>query len=194
MNDIRNDHFSIRSLIPLMNPCQGSFVLPFSLCGLPAGVTLARDLQPPFPTEIKIGFAFGMTDKEPQRLYDAAMMKMKGNLVQFTPSIKVFVDRDRVCWSGLADGGHDFTCSQRWGDTTWVLQCKDGQLRAIVKGEESFTASAGARIVTGLDGKLIKLLGIDPQRNQVTVKNQTNQWKLTVEPNQGYCLDQQEIP
>ncbi len=103
--------------------------------------------------------------------------------------IHLDVEHERVWWSGLADGGHDFTSSQRWGDTTWVLQCKDGQLRAAVNGEESFTASAGVRIVTDLDGKLIEVVGIDPQQKQVTVKSKSNQWTLTVGPNQGYRLD-----
>jgi len=89
--------------------------------------------------------------------------------------IHLDVEHDRVWWSGLADGGHDFTCSQRWGDTTWVLECKDGQLRATVNGVESFTASAGARIVTRLDGKLIEIVGIDPQQKQVTVKSKSNE-------------------
>jgi hypothetical protein len=106
--------------------------------------------------------------------------------------IHLDVERDRVWWSGLAAGGHDFTCSQRRGDTTWVLQCKDGQLRATVNGEESFTASAGARIVTGLDGKLIEIVGIDPKQKQVTVRSKSNQWNLAVGPNQGYRLDRSE--
>jgi len=107
--------------------------------------------------------------------------KLKGNLVQFTPSMQV-----------LVEGGHDFTCSQRWGDTTWVLRCKDGQLRAAVNGGESFTASAGARLVTGLEGKLIEIVGIDSQPQQVTVESKSNQWNLTVGPNQGYRLDRPE--
>jgi hypothetical protein len=102
--------------------------------------------------------------------------------------IHLDVEHDRVWWSGLVDGGQNFTYHQRWGDTTWVLECKDGQLSATINGKESFTASAGARIVTGLDGQLVKLVGIDPQEQQVTVKTKSSQWKLTIGPNQGYCL------
>jgi len=106
--------------------------------------------------------------------------------------IRLDVEHDRVWWSGLADGGRNFTYHQRRGDTTWVLECKDGQLRATINGKESFTASAGARIVTGLDGQPVKIVGIDPQEQQVTVKTESSQWKLTVGPNQGYRLDQPE--
>ncbi len=51
---------------------------------------------------------------------------------------------------------------------------------------------AGARIVTDLDGKLIEIVGIDPQQQQVTVKSpsKNKEWKLTVGPNQAYRLDQ----
>ena len=68
--------------------CQGSFVLLLSLCGLLTGVSLAEDSPLRFRTDIKTGFAFETTDEELQKLYDAAMAKMKGNLVQFTPSMK----------------------------------------------------------------------------------------------------------
>jgi hypothetical protein len=104
--------------------------------------------------------------------------------------IHLDVEHGRVWWSGLTDGGRDFTRSQRWGDTTWLLECKGGQLRATVNGKEVFTSTAGARIVTDLDGKLIEVVGIDPDQRQVTVKALSKEWKLTVGPNQAYRLDQ----
>jgi len=106
--------------------------------------------------------------------------------------IHLDVEHGRVWWSGLAEGDHDFTCSQRWGDTSWVLRCKNGQLRAAVNGEESFTATAGARIVTGLDGKLLEIVGIDPEQKQITLKSKSSEWQLTVGPNQGFRLSRPE--
>ena len=105
--------------------------------------------------------------------------------------IHLDVEHDQVWWSGLTDGGHDFTRSQRWGDTTWELECRDGQLRATVNGKESFTASAGVRIVTDLDGKPIQVVGIEPGSGstRVTVKSASGEWKLTVGPNQACRLD-----
>jgi len=103
--------------------------------------------------------------------------------------IHLDVEHGQVWWSGLADGGHDSSCTQRWGDTTWVLECKDGKLRAAVNGKEAFTASAGVRIVTGLDGRPIKIVGIDPQKRQISVKTKSGKWKLTIGPNQGCRLD-----
>ncbi len=72
--------------------CKGSFVLLFSLCGLLTGVTLAEDSQPPLRSDIKTRVTFATTDQELQRLYDTAVAKAKGNLVQFTPSMKVLVE------------------------------------------------------------------------------------------------------
>lgn len=106
--------------------------------------------------------------------------------------IHLDVEHDRVWWSGLAEPGRDFTTSQRWGLATWTLECKDGQLRAAVNGKEAFTASAGARIVTGLAGQPIEIVGIDPQQQQVSVKTKSNEWKLTVRPNHVYRLDRSE--
>ena len=191
-----------------------SVVFLLSLCGLLAGVTHAEKSQPWFRTSVETGMTFQTNDKQLQKLFDTAVTKLKGNLVRFTPSMKVLVEgggrdgygpmilaaleyinrmhgiyldveRDRVWWSGLADGGRNFTYHQRRGDTTWVLECKDGRLSATINGKESFTASAGARIVTGLDGQPVKIVGIDPQERQVTVKTESSQWKLL----ETYFLD-----
>jgi len=106
--------------------------------------------------------------------------------------IHLDVEHGRVWWSALADGGRDFKCTQRWGETTWMLECRDGQLRAAVNGKEAFTASAGARIVTDLDGRPIKIVGIDPRERKIAVKTKSGQWKLTVGANEGYRLDRPE--
>lgn len=106
--------------------------------------------------------------------------------------IHLDVEQERVWWSGLAEDGHDFTCSQRWGDTTWAIECGEGQLQATVNGDEVFRASAGARIVTDLAGRPIEVVGIDSRTRQVTVKAEAGQWELAVGPNQGYRLDRPE--
>ena len=56
--------------------------------------------------------------------------------------IHLDVEHGRVWWSALA-ADHDFTTSQRWGERTWQLECKAGQLRATIDGKLAFTASAG---------------------------------------------------
>lgn len=103
--------------------------------------------------------------------------------------IHLDLEHGRVWWSGLAGGGHDFTRMQRWGDTTWALACRDGELRATINGTESFTASAGARIITTLDGRPIRVVGIHPRKQRVTVKAGTTEWHLTVGPNRACNLD-----
>jgi hypothetical protein len=73
-----------------------------------------------------------------------------------------------------------------------MLDCRDGRLRATVDGKEAFTATAGARIVTTLDGRLIKVVGIDPRPRRITVGTKVRTWTLTVGPNRGYRLDRPE--
>jgi len=72
--------------------CKVLVVLLFSLCGLLGSVALAEDSLPRFRTDIKTGQAFETTNETLQELYDAAMAKMQGNLVQFTPSLRVLVE------------------------------------------------------------------------------------------------------
>jgi len=55
-------------------------------------MTLGEDSPPRFRTDVKTGFTFETRDEELQKLYDAATAKMNGNLVQFTPSMKVLVE------------------------------------------------------------------------------------------------------
>ena len=97
--------------------------------------------------------------------------------------IHLDVAHGQVWWSAIAEGGHDFTRIQRWSDTTWKLECKDDQVRAFINGKEVFTGTAGARFVTTLDGKLLKVVGIDPEKRQVTVQQGERQWSGNVAPN-----------
>jgi len=57
-----------------------------------AGLTDAQEAEPPFATDIETGVAFGTTNEGLQRLFDTAVAKANGNLVQFTPSMKVLVE------------------------------------------------------------------------------------------------------
>ncbi|MEI8037736.1 MAG: hypothetical protein WCJ14_05040 [Verrucomicrobiota bacterium] len=101
----------------------------------------------------------------------------------------IHIDEDRVWFSGLRPGGHDFTYTQRWNDKKYQLTCDHGQLRGSLNGRELFTCTAGVRVVTDVDGKILELVGINAEPQQVTLSAGGSQWQLTLRPNQVYGLD-----
>jgi hypothetical protein len=103
--------------------------------------------------------------------------------------INLDVEHGQVWWSGLADGGENYTYTQRWNDRTWTLTCDYGEFTAQLNGSEVFSCTAGVRVVTDLDGKVIEIVGINPVPQSVTLNVGIIQHKLTVSPNQVYGLD-----
>jgi len=104
----------------------------------------------------------------------------------------IHIDEDRVWFSGVRPGGHDFTYTQRLNDTIYQLTCEHGQLRGSLNGRELFTCTAGTRVVTDAAGKILEMVGINPQPQQITLRAGGSQRQLTVAPNQVYGCDHPE--
>jgi hypothetical protein len=102
--------------------------------------------------------------------------------------IHLDVGHDRVWWSGLNDDGENFTYAQKWGDRSFTLECRNGQLRGLVDGNERFTASSGTRIITSLDGTPVAVVGIHHETRNVSFRAGEQEWNCTVHPNQLFDL------
>jgi hypothetical protein len=104
--------------------------------------------------------------------------------------IHLDVEADRVWWSALRGSGGDFSYTQRWGEQTFALDCKGGQMRARLNESELFSCSPGARVVTDLKGTIIEVVGIQPEiQNPDTVITRGSQtWTLSLKPNQVISL------
>ena len=57
----------------------------------PPGV-LSVEMSPPFKASLQTGVTFKTSESGLQRLYDAAVARLEGNIVQFTPSMKILVE------------------------------------------------------------------------------------------------------
>jgi hypothetical protein len=106
--------------------------------------------------------------------------------------IHIDVEHEQVWWSGINDDGKDFTYTQHWGERSFTFECKSGRLRGLVNGEECFSASTGIRVVTGLDGAPVKIVGIHPEAQKVSLRAGARRWELTVEANQSFDLTSEE--
>ncbi|MCL5096660.1 MAG: hypothetical protein M1608_03845 [Candidatus Omnitrophica bacterium] len=97
------------------------------------------------------------------------------------------VARERVWWSALA--GTDFNYTQRWGDRTWALTSEKGCVTARLNNRYLFSWTAGARVVTDLQGAVLEVVGIDPAPQSVMLRNSGEQHELAVKPNHVYRPD-----
>jgi hypothetical protein len=59
-----------------------------------------------------------------------------------------------------------------------------------VNGKEVFTATAGVRIITTGEGKLVEAIGIEPGARDITIKSSAGEQTLTIRPNQGFRFDE----
>jgi len=98
--------------------------------------------------------------------------------------ISLDVEHSQVWWSGMADGGGNFTYTQRWNDRTWTLTSEKGTCTARVDNHEVFSCTPGARVVTDSDGKVLEVVGIDSVPQAVTLTVGGVVYRFTIHPNQ----------
>ena len=97
------------------------------------------------------------------------------------------IERDRVQWSGLPDGGAvEYT--QRLGEKTYAMRNDGRCFTASVNGEERFQCTAGVRVVSGMDGAPLEIVGIDTVAHEVCLQAGAARHSLRVEPNQIWSL------
>ena len=80
----------------------------------------------------------------------------------------------------------DYT--QAWFDKTWRLVNSDGQVSAYVNGRLVFQCTSGVRIVTDVDGKVLRIVGIAPSAVDVALVAEGKTLKLKVKPNEVYSI------
>jgi len=94
------------------------------------------------------------------------------------------VENGQVWWSALDGEGGDFAYGQRWGGRRWTLVCERGRIHASLDGREVFSGTAGARIVSDLDGNVREVVGIASGPRSVDLQSAGRRVQLTVAPNQ----------
>lgn len=90
------------------------------------------------------------------------------------------VDRGRVWWSVADPESKEFTASQDWGEHRFRMECRDGHFEAFVGEERAFRCTAGVRVVTDLDGRVLEVVGISPVDRKI---RGSFGYEGTVEPN-----------
>lgn len=100
--------------------------------------------------------------------------------------IHLDVATSQVGWS--ACDATEFSTTQRWGERVWSLTSTNGLMTGSLNGKNLFTCTPGIRVVTDLDGRVIKLVNITAQKQKVTLEANDHKQKFTVKPDQVVSL------
>jgi hypothetical protein len=103
--------------------------------------------------------------------------------------IHLDVAAGRVMWSSVDPEAADFNYEQNWGDRLYRLRHEDGMMQAYVGRELAFACTAGTRVVTDLEGNLVKVVGASPQSRSVELTAAGDTIELVVEPNHVYAIE-----
>lgn len=99
----------------------------------------------------------------------------------------VYLERDHVYWSGLADGGAaEYT--QHFGDRAFALRNDGRSFTASLNGAPLFTCSDGVRVHTDLHGRPLEIIGIDTVPHAITFRAGSTRHAIDVQPNQIWSL------
>lgn len=115
--------------------------------------------------------------------YGPMILAMEGYLTRMH-GIHIDPAEGEVWWSGLEPKGGSFTHDLRWGDRHYRFHCENGGLSAQLNGRELFVVTPGVRVVTDLQGKLLRVVGIEPQDQHFSLFQETTSWRARISPNQ----------
>ena len=101
----------------------------------------------------------------------------------------VTFNRGELWWSAVAPAkGGQMDYTQTWFDKTWRLVNSDGQVSAYINGRLVFQCTSGVHIVTDVNGKVLRIVGIAPSAVDVALVAEGKTLKLKVKPNKVYSI------
>ncbi|MFO8026594.1 MAG: hypothetical protein R6U56_02895 [Opitutales bacterium] len=103
--------------------------------------------------------------------------------------IHLEVAEGRVWWSSVDPEAADFDYEQNWGDRYYRLRHEDGMMKAYVGRELAFAATAGTRVVTDLEGKVLEVVGVAPEPVAVKLTAEGDTVEVEVAPNTVHQVD-----
>ena len=103
----------------------------------------------------------------------------------------VYLERDQVYWSGLADSG-PVEYQQQFGNSVFELRHDGHKFTGSINGEEKFRCTAGVRVRTDLEGRVLEIIGIDTETRAISIEAAGIVRHLVVAPNEVYGLSDVE--
>lgn len=107
--------------------------------------------------------------------------------------IHIDVAAGQVWWSAVDPDGANFNYEQNWGDRFFRLRYEDGVMKAYVGKQLAFVATAGTRVVTDLEGKVLEVVGIAPETVPVQLTLNHDVIEFELESNTVYELSSGKV-
>ena len=98
----------------------------------------------------------------------------------------IHIAQNKIFWSCLNDK-NNFEYTQKWGDRHYKLETRDGKVYCSVNDKEMFSFTKGIRIESDLEGKIIKVIGIETKDENATIAYNGKTFSLSASPNTVYA-------
>lgn len=96
--------------------------------------------------------------------------------------------QDKIWWSCL-NTPYDYEYQQTWGDKVFMLRTSGNKVTCLINDKEVFSFTKGIRVVSDLDGKPVKVVGIGTEVQKADVVYEGKTFSLKVAPNTVYGFD-----
>ncbi|MFH0760322.1 MAG: trehalase family glycosidase [Bacteroidota bacterium] len=99
----------------------------------------------------------------------------------------VHLAQDTVHWSCL-DDDHEYRYSQKWGGRIYKMETQGNRAHCFYNDREIFSFTRGARVLSDLEGRIIEIIGITPEKKnrKVDVLYNGKAHSLSMSPNAVY--------
>ncbi|MFZ5942173.1 MAG: MGH1-like glycoside hydrolase domain-containing protein [Bacteroidota bacterium] len=93
----------------------------------------------------------------------------------------IHISQDRISWSCLGDG-FDYKYTQEWNGKVFRQETRDGMVHCFINGLPVMSFTRGIRVVTGLSGEILEIVGISQLPLQVKIRKRKSSY-LVIGPN-----------
>ena len=100
----------------------------------------------------------------------------------------IHISRDTINWSCL-DTKQDFEYTQVWNKNTYLIKKNREMVSCFINSKLIVQFSKGCRLVTDMNGKPLKIIGIETKDETIKFLVDKNSTSLTVKPNFVYKLN-----
>jgi hypothetical protein len=102
----------------------------------------------------------------------------------------IHLAQDTVHWSCL-DDDHEYSYSQKCGGRIYKMETRGSRVHCFYNDSEIFSFSRGVRVVSDLEGRIIEIIGITPEKKsrKVSVRYDGKTHSFSLGPNAIYRFD-----
>lgn len=101
----------------------------------------------------------------------------------------IHIQKDTVNWCGMSRPGQSLTYTQQWNTSQFTISNTNGRFTGTVNNNKVFDCTDGERVVTDLQGHVLKVIGIDTVMHAVSLITSGKTFSANIKPNEVYQCD-----